>query len=165
MREIDFPKENVHDTSSEVLRRHDKVVHRDQRDGRRLVEENSGVDKTIAPRDGRKLVEQHPGQRAKIADRDHRRLGPDGPYNATSKIEAQRVVKAAEETAKKELLHTALTKQEQELRSLTSAEQELLRIHREERNNEEDLNAQPQEAEEKVEWEEGTCQEDDDFSF
>ena len=80
MRNIDFPKENVRDTSPTALRKYPKVVHREQRDGRKLVDDVF-KGRTVEPRDGRKLVEEHPGRSPVIAQRDSRRLGPDGPYD------------------------------------------------------------------------------------
>jgi hypothetical protein len=95
MREIDLPKENLRDTRTAVLGR------------------SSLRGRMLPSRKGRKLVEEHPGISPILAKRDYRQLGPNGPYDASSKAEAQRILKVAEGELKKELLHTALTKDEQ----------------------------------------------------
>ena len=138
MRSIDFPRENLRDTSPTALRKYPKALAAAKRDGRKLVDE-VGKGRTVEPRDGRKLVEEHIGRSQSIAKRDSRELGPDGPYDATSKVEARRVFKAAEKELKKELLHTALTPEDREV----------LRAHRASRK--EAVVAEPQKQEVKKE--------------
>jgi len=90
---IDLPREDVRNTNPAALRRYPKAVHREPRDGRRLTDDVF-KGRTVAPRDGRRLNEQHPGRLPLHVRRDNRRLGRDGPYDATSKIEAKRVFDA-----------------------------------------------------------------------